>query len=192
MRKREVFFFIFALFYFIFGLIGSTAVSQSIAQYIGKNGWSTYNQWTIAVGSLLTGMILTLLILRAWLRRPTWWEWLFFFVGLSFSLKILYFRSVVLLSTELVHLPQFMILTLLFLYAFPRQIYIAVTFSVIACIADEWVQSFLPSRVLDINDIFLNFIGLFLGLILYWALSSKRILAHFKPIMSAGSFCLFY
>jgi len=101
---------------------------------------------------------------------PIWKEWLFAIAGLAFSFFVI--QRTVLLTTELIHIPQFAICTILFCAAYPRNRGIAAGISAVACIADEWSQSFFPNRVLDINDVFLNLIGLYVGLIVWWAIAA--------------------
>ncbi|MGI6457281.1 MAG: VanZ family protein [bacterium] len=173
MSRKEFAFCITAIVYFIACLFGSTAVSSSIAQYIGTYGWSTFNAWSMAIGGVFSVVVLVLMIWRFVLQLPAWYEIVIFFAGALPTAYVLY--NFVLLTTELVHLPQFMILTVLWMYAFPRHLSLGILASIICCIGDEWAQSFMPGRVLDVNDIFLNFIGMFFGLVLWWVLSAFRI-----------------
>ncbi len=127
--------------------------------------------------AILACGIVGFVVSRLWIRFPTWKEGLVVLLGTVFTVSVL--SRVVLLTTELIHLPQFAISTVLYCAAFPRHRWSAVSLSVMVCVADEWFQSFLPKRVLDLNDVFLNLIGLYIGLILWWAidvtLQSRRV-----------------
>lgn len=169
MTKTEKFFFLLSILYFLFCLYGVTTVSQWISDFIRENGWSAFNEHLFPILYFTGGSVCGMLILRARLFMPTWREWLFMGFGLLASIVIL--NSIVLLTTELIHIPQFAIITILLLNAFPRWRVIAFGWSATACIADEWSQSFLPNRVLDINDILLNLIGMYIGILIYWAFS---------------------
>lgn len=161
-----------AILFCIFGFTCVSLVSNSVAQYIGRNGWKSFNRTFIPL-LILAGLGAAVFVgSRFRLQRPTGVEWLVAVVGAAASVWVI--SRTLLLSTELIHIPQFAICTLLFSAAFPRQRGIAAGLSAVACIADEWAQSFFPSRVLDLNDIFLNFIGLFIGLILWWAIDAAR------------------
>lgn len=169
MKKQEILFLLLSLAFFVGGLYGASAVSQSIADYIGQHGWATYNNWSIVIGSGLAVLFLTLLGIRLWLQLPNRKELGIGLFGALFTAFVL--TQFVLLPTEYVHLPQFTILTVLLFLAFPRWPLGALLFSQAACIADEWAQSFVPTRVLDINDIFFNFIGMYFGILLYWSIA---------------------
>ncbi len=167
--KRTYIFSTLAILYFIGCAYGANAVSQSIADYIGQNGWDQFNFYAMIIGILLIVPFSILFGLRFWLKRPTYKEVLWGLLGLGFSYYILY--DFVLLTTEYVHIPQFMILTVLLYMAFPKDHLIVFIIVSAGCIVDEWIQSWMPNRVLDINDIFLNFIGFYVGLLLWWCIS---------------------
>lgn len=172
MNRNEIVFFCLALFYCLFGFTCVSLVSTSIAEYIGKNGWATFNRIFIPILILILLGAAGFVGSRFRIRLPAWHEWLFVVLGGAASMWVI--SRTLLLTTELIHIPQFAICTLLFSAAFPRQPLPAIGCSAAACIADEWVQAFFPNRVLDINDIFLNFIGLYIGLIVWRAIDAKR------------------
>ncbi len=172
MSRKEMVFLGLAILFCIFGFTCVSLVSNSIAQYIGRNGWKSFNRTFIPI-LVLAGLGSAAFVgSRFRFRRPTGMEWLTAIFGAAASVWVV--SRTLLLSTELIHIPQFAICTLLFSAAFPRQRGIAAGLSAVICIADEWAQSFFPSRVLDLNDIFLNFIGLYIGLILWWAIDAVR------------------
>jgi len=167
--KRSFIFSTLAIFYFIACVFGANAVSQSIADYIGQNGWERFNTYAFYIGGFLAIVFVILCGLRLWYRRPNLSEIMMGLFGFAVSFYILY--DFVLLTTELIHIPQFLIFTLLLCFAFPKDLFIVLIVSSAGCIVDEWVQSFMPNRVLDLNDIFLNFIGLYVGLLFWWCIS---------------------
>lgn len=169
LKKKEIVFLILSIAYFFGGLFGSTAVSGLVVKYIQHNGWGLLRYWTYHIGAVMIAIALILVFLRLWFRLPTPKECIIAAIGTTFTIFVI--THFVLLTTEIIHIPQFMFLTVLFLEAFPRNPQTGLLLSQIACIGDEWSQSMLPGRVLDINDIFLNFIGMFIGMILWWAIS---------------------
>ncbi|MDX9755334.1 MAG: VanZ family protein [bacterium] len=169
MKKREIVLLVIALVYCIAGLFGSTAVSNTVIRFIEQNGWDELRYWTYRIGGGLAGLTLVLVFIRLWFRLPTPREFTIGVVGTAFTAFVI--TNFVLLTTEIIHIPQFMILTMLFLFAFPRHPQTGLLLSQIACIGDEWAQSMLPGRILDLNDVFLNFIGMFAGMLCWWALS---------------------
>lgn len=171
MSKREILFLGLAILFCLFGFTCVSLVSSTIAKYIGKNGWKAFNREFVPIlamaGVAAAGYVLS----KTRWRWPSWNEWLFVAAGLVFSFYTL--SRTLLLTTELVHIPQFALCALLFNAAFPRNRDVAAGLSAVACIADEWAQSFIPNRVVDLNDIFLNFIGLYIGLMVWWAIRAK-------------------
>jgi hypothetical protein len=184
LKKREIVFFVLSMVYFFGCMYATSNVSGAIVVYIREHGWTEFNQWAFGIGGFMAGVIGTLLLLRVWLKQPTWSEVLVGVLGGCFSFFVLW--KFVLLTTELIHIPQFMLLTVMIFCAFPRWRQGAWLFSLTACIGDEWLQSYLaallpdymPGRILDINDIFLNFIGMYLGLLLWWSFSIFSLWAH--------------
>jgi hypothetical protein len=169
--KKEKIFLILAIFFCLMGFTCVNLVSSAVAKYIGRNGWKAFNRGFIPILSTTGVAIAGYVFSRFRLRWPTWKEWLFAAAGAIFSFYTI--SRTLLLTTELVHIPQFAVCAILFSAAFPRNRDIAAGLSAVACIADEWSQSFFPNRVVDINDVFLNFIGLYVGLIVWWAISAK-------------------
>ena len=180
MTKKEIVFLCCAVFFCVFGFTCVSLVSNSIAQYIGRNGWKSFNHTVIPILVLLLVGAIGFVLSRFWIRIPNWKEWLFATTGGLGAAWVI--SRTLLLTTELIHIPQFTICTLLFSAAFPRNRAIAAGLAAVACIADEWSQSFFPNRVLDLNDIFLNFIGLYLGLIVWWAIDVTRNARRQAPI----------
>ncbi len=168
--KQTYLFSSLALFYFIICALAANAVSQSIANYIGENGWEQFNTYTFLIGGIFALAFVLLLGFRIWVKFPRYHEILVGMIGFGLTFFIL--NHFVLLTTEYIHIPQFIILTLLLCLAFPRTLFTALAFSALACIVDEWIQSWMPNRVLDFNDILLNFIGLFFGLVIWWCIST--------------------
>ncbi|MFB3787219.1 MAG: VanZ family protein [bacterium] len=171
MSKKEKVFLLLAVLYFIGCLTGASLVTEAIRVYIGKHGWTTFNSIFFPLLYLVLIVVLGLVVSRLWIRYPTWGEIILAVAGTAVSTWIV--SHTMLLTTELVHIPQFMFSTLLFMGAFPRELRLALTFGGIVCVADEWAQTFMPYRVLDLNDIALNFIGWFLALVAWWAWNIK-------------------
>lgn len=169
MTKRELILLSLSVLYFFGGLFGASAVSQWVVNYINQNGWSLFNQMNLVIGLFLAGVFLWVLGFRLSYKRPTQREVWIGVAGVVFSSYVL--TNFVLLPSEFIHIPQFMGLTILLFLALPRCPLCALLLSQMACIGDEWAQSFFPGRVLDVNDIFLNIIGMFVGLALWWGLS---------------------
>ena len=168
MKRIEIFFLILAVLFCICGFIFVSMVSASIASYIGKNGWDDFNRLFFPILYILLFGVIGFVLSRLLVRWPSITELSIAFAGAIFSIFIVPWT--ILLTTELIHIPQFAICTILFCAAFPRDRLLAIGLSAIACVGDEWMQSFSPDRVLDINDVFLNWTGLFIGLIVWWAI----------------------
>lgn len=158
-----------AVAYCAAGLLGATAVSQTVAGYIARNGWDDFNRWTFPALAFLAGGLCGMALMRIRMRRPRAVEWLAMPAGGAFAAYTL--DNALLLTTELIHLPQFAILTALFLAALPARPGAALGAALLAGVVDEWAQAFLPNRVLDINDVFLNWTGAWLGWLAWWSLS---------------------
>ncbi|NPU96561.1 MAG: VanZ family protein [Candidatus Omnitrophica bacterium] len=171
MSRKEKIFLILAVLYFIGCLTGASLVTDAIRVYIGKHGWSTFNSLFFPFLYLVLIIVLALVVSRLWIRYPTWGEIVTVGMGIAVSTWIV--SNTMLLTTELVHIPQFLFSTLLFMAAFPRNLPLALTFGGVVCIADEWAQTFMPGRVLDLNDIALNFIGWFLALVAWQSWHGK-------------------
>jgi len=165
--KKEKVFLILAVLYFIGCLTGASLVTEAIRVYIGKYGWTTFNSIFFPFLYFVLIIVLGLVVSRLWIRYPTWGEIFIAVAGTAVSTWIV--SHTMLLTTELVHIPQFLFSTLLFMAAFPRDLRLALSLGAVVCIADEWAQTFMPHRVLDLNDIALNFIGWFLALVAWWS-----------------------
>lgn len=168
MNKKELFFAFLSLLYFIGGLTCITLANKPIIYYIKTHGWHDFNLVVFTAGGVLLLIVVALIAIRLYFQLPSLEEILFVEYGVLFAVFVLH--SHVLLTTEYVHLPQFAILTILLFSAFRRFPMLALVLSIIACIADEWAQAKL-GRVLDIDDIGLNLVGLIIGLILCWCFS---------------------
>ena len=155
-----------SVLYFVFGLTASSLVSRRVAETIRANGWATFNGWLIPILAFLGGVLVGLSVMRIRLRRPTRRELAWAAAGVGFAIYTL--SHALLLTTELVHIPQFAILTVLLCRAFPESRSAACVTSALGGVLDEWSQSMIPNRVLDLNDIFLNWVGLSLGLLWWW------------------------
>ncbi len=161
-----------SIFCFFFNLFAVNYVTKSIQNYIKNYDWPSFNAWLYPFLFFFAGVLCGMILIRCLIQRPNLIE----IIIASYGLLLLFFvlNNSLLLTTELIHLPQFAILTILLLNAFPEDAILAVMWSAIACILDEWFQSFTPNRVLDINDVFLNFSGLFLGVVFVWTLSLSK------------------
>jgi len=167
-KRIEIIFLILAVLFCICGFIFVSMISNSIANYIGKNGWDDFNSIFFPILYILLFSVIGFVLSRLWVRWPSFIELGITTTGAILSAFIVPWT--ILLTTELIHIPQFAICTVLFCAAFPRDRFMAIGLSAIACVGDEWIQSFSPTRVLDINDVFLNWTGLYIGLILWWAI----------------------
>ena len=168
MNKKELFFGFLSILYFIGCLTCIALVNKPIIHYINTHGWHNFNLVAYSICGILLCGVLVLILFRLLYQLPTLEELLVVEYGALFSFYI--FHDHVLLTTEFVHIPQFAILTILLFCAFRRYPFLAIVLSIIGCIADEWAQAKM-GRVLDINDIGLNLIGLLAGLIICWCLS---------------------
>lgn len=169
--RKERIYLIAAVVYCILFFLGVTWVNNAVVEYIRSNGWSGFNSVLYPMFYFVLSAMVIFCIRKIILTRLQGIEITIALIGIVFSFKVL--SQSVLLTTELVHIPQFAIAMVLFLGAFPRERWFAFLCTSIACVLDEWFQSFLPNRVLDINDILLNFVGLFTGLVLWWTFSFR-------------------
>ncbi len=186
MKRIEMFFLLLAVLFCISGFIFVSMISNSIANYIGKNGWDDFNGLFFPILYILLFVLVVFVLSRLLVRWPSIIELGIVIIGSTLSAFIVPWT--ILLTTELIHIPQFATCTILFSAAFPRDRMLAISLSALACVGDEWMQSFNPNRVLDINDIFLNWIGLFIGLIVWWAidvtLTARRAKSSSSPAAS--------
>ena len=156
-----------AIVYAVTCFAATSMVSGAVSDYIGKHGWKTFNKYMYASLFLCLGGVGGLAVKRLTIQWPSWKAWIVAVITAVATFEV--YTDAVLLPSELVHIPQFAIGLLLLLAAFPRDAWVAVVLCAVGGVADEWTQSFFPDRVLDLNDIFLNWLGLLYGLVAYWA-----------------------
>ncbi len=158
--------------YFVACVCFASTVSGWVSKWVGQYGWKPFNRIAAVVG-ILSAIVVAGLLVRKFRQRT----WSFAGLGLiACTAFVLYLCSSthVLLVSEYFHYPEFAGLYLILYWALGGRWGWALALSLLGGIFDETIQAFIPSRVMDLNDILLNVAGCLIGASLGWLLVSSR------------------
>lgn len=152
--------------YYLLCLVLPTTISSWISEWIGQHGWVAFNRCirTITIVTCVVGLALA--VRKLWRKEGTLLGWSL--MGITGVVLYLLARHLVVLPSEYIHYPEYAGLFILLFWATQRRLFWSLALTVVAGTFDEAIQAFMPSRVVDINDVLLNAAGGLIGLILTW------------------------